>query len=105
MGADELFSFVKTNWVLFVGVAIIVAPSVVSFVKTKLGSFKLPIIFSKSEQSNDDLILKDVESLMWLTNRAIDSDNTKLVAELANVNSKLFSIHCDMRRSNSSSAR
>lgn len=101
MDFSVISDFIIKNWVLFAGILAILSPNILNALKTLKNKINFDFDFLKNKNQvfgSEDIITKDREALMWLTNRAIDLNCDELVQELANVNQKLFNAHCDMLR-------
>lgn len=105
----SLVDIIKEYWILFAGVGVVLAPQIFNLTKTTISSLKsrvgtLGTLKGPKDSDMSGIIAKDLECLHWLANRGIDSKNEELVAEMENVNSRLFRIHRDMRKSINSSS-
>lgn len=101
MDFSVISDFVIKNWVLFAGLLVIVGPNILSMGSKAIKNLNFDFLKFGNIQtdSTSGLITKDMESLMWLANRAVDLGNDELISELSNVNQKLFNAHCVMRKS------
>ena len=110
---QALIDLLLEYWIVPVGAGIFLGPYVYSYFSKKISTinFKLPS-FKKSAvepvavvTNNDDadsLIEKDLDAVYWLAKRAVDVNDETLVAEMESVNKKIYYIHCNMRKSASS---
>lgn len=101
---EGLIDLLAKYWIVPAVAAIFGGPVLVSFIKQKVGSIKLPKMPSlrlgkKSEAVVDTtLVDQDIAAIQWLANRAVDVNDESLILELENVNKKFFHIHRTMRK-------
>jgi hypothetical protein len=103
---QALIDLLLEYWIIPVGAAVLLGPSAYSYFSKKISTikFKLPS-FKKKEtpieviDDADSLIEKDLNAVYWLAKRAVDVNDETLVAEMESVNKKIYYIHCNMRKS------
>ncbi len=96
----DLINLLSQYWIVPVGVAVLAAPSVVSFIRDRVSKISLPKLssFKAKPVVSDDLVSQDLDAIQWLANRAVDVNDKELILELENVNKKFFHIHRAMRK-------